>query len=93
VRRYPAIPSDRTIDATGAGDVFLAGMLAARLQPSLGDPMTVAAAVASLSIEGLGLAGVPDLAAVRRRMTRPPSLASRRPSASSRRETGRPSQA
>ena len=93
VRRYPAIPSDSVIDATGAGDVFLAALLAARLQPSLGDPFTIAAAAASLTVEGPGLAGVPDLAAVRRRMTRPPSLASRRPSASSSRDTGRPSQA
>ena len=46
LRRYPAIPSDSSIDATGAGDVFLAALLAARLQPSLGDPFTVAAAAA-----------------------------------------------
>jgi sugar/nucleoside kinase (ribokinase family) len=76
-RRYPAIPSDRIVDVTGAGDVFLAGMLAGCLQPTLGDPVTVAAAAASLTVEGPGLEGVPDLAAVRRRMTRPPSLASR----------------
>ena len=75
--RYPAIPSDRVVDPTGAGDVFLAAMLAARLQPALGDPLTLAAAAASLEVEGPGLEGVPDLAAVRRRMTRPPSLASR----------------
>lgn len=76
-RPYPAIPSDRVIDPTGAGDVFLAGMLAGRLQPSLGDPLSVAAAASSLTVEGPGLEGVPDLAGVRRRMTRPPSLASR----------------
>ena len=76
-RRYPAIPSDRIVDVTGAGDVFLAGMLAGRLQPSLGAPVSIAAAAASLTVEGPGLEGVPDLAAVRRRMTRPPSLASR----------------
>ena len=40
--RYPAIPSGNVVDTTGAGDVFLAAMLAARLQPSLGDPVTVA---------------------------------------------------
>jgi sugar/nucleoside kinase (ribokinase family) len=76
-RRYPAIPPDRLVDPTGAGDVFLAAMLAGRLQPSFGDPVTLAAAAASLTVEGPGLAGVPDLPAVRRRMTRPPSLASR----------------
>ncbi|HXG25865.1 MAG TPA: PfkB family carbohydrate kinase [Candidatus Binatia bacterium] len=76
-RRYPAIPTDGIVDPTGAGDVFLASMLAARLSPSLGAPETVAAAAASLAVEGLGLDGVPDLAAVRRRMTRAPRRASR----------------
>jgi sugar/nucleoside kinase (ribokinase family) len=93
VERYPAIPSDSVVDPTGAGDVFLAGMVAGLLQRSLGDPTTVAAAAASLTVEGAGLEGVPDLAAVRRRMTRAPSLASRRPSAVSSRNNGRPSQA
>lgn len=76
-RRYPAIPSGNLVDPTGAGDVFLAAMLAGLLQPSLGDAATLAAAAASLTVEGPGLAGVPDLAAVRRRMTRAPSRASR----------------
>jgi sugar/nucleoside kinase (ribokinase family) len=92
-RRYPAIPSDRTIDPTGAGDVFLAALLAARLQGSLGAAMRLAAAAASLAVEAPGLAGVPDRAAVRARMTRDPSLASRRPSATSSRARGRLSQA
>jgi hypothetical protein len=92
-RRYPAIPSGTIVDPTGAGDVFLAAMLAGRLEPSLGDPTTLAAAAASLTIEGPGLAGVPDLAAVRRRLTRAPSLASLLPSAPSSRDSGRPSQA
>jgi hypothetical protein len=92
-RRYPAIPCDAVVDPTGAGDVFLAGMVAGRLQPALGDPVTLAAAAASLTVEGPGLLGVPDLAAVRARMTRAPSLASRRPNAVSSRERGRPSQA
>ena len=91
--RYPAIPSDRTVDPTGAGDVFLASMLAARLDPALGSATQLAAAAASLVVEAPGLEGVPDLAAVRRRMTRPPSLASRRPSDVSNRASGRPSQA
>jgi sugar/nucleoside kinase (ribokinase family) len=93
VDAYPAIPSDGVIDPTGAGDVFLGAMLAARLQPSLGDPITAGAAAASLAVEGPGLAGVPDLAATRARMTRAPSLASRRPSAVSNRTSGRPSHA
>jgi hypothetical protein len=93
VDRYPAIPSGNVIDSTGAGDVFLAAMLAGSLVPSLGDPTTLAAAAASLTVEGPGLEAVPDLAAVRRRMTRAPSLASRRPSEVSSRESGRPSQA
>lgn len=92
-RRYPAIPSDRTLDPTGAGDVFLAALLAARLQRSLGSATRLAAAAASLAVEAPGLAGVPDLAAVRVRMTRAPSRASRRPSAVSSRASGRPSQA
>jgi hypothetical protein len=90
---YPAITSDTVIDPTGAGDVFLAAMLAARLMPSLGEPTTVAAAAASLTVERPGLLGVPDVAAVRERMTRGPSRASLRPSAVSTRTSGRPSQA
>ena len=96
-RRYRAIPSDGVVDPTGAGDVFLAAMLATVLQPSLvdglEDPITLAAAAASLTVEGPGLHGVPDLAAVRRRATRAPSLARRRPSAASSPGSGRPSQA
>ena len=91
--RYPAIPSDEVVDATGAGDVFLAAMLAGSIQPSLGNPTILAAAAASLTVEGPGLDGVPDLAAIRRRLTRAPSLASLRPSAVSNRDNGRPSQA
>jgi sugar/nucleoside kinase (ribokinase family) len=96
-RAYLANPSSNTVDPTGAGDVFLAAMLACRLDPSLAaDPDAVgrfAAATAALTIEAPGLLGIPGLDAVRRRMTRAPSRASRRPSATSRRGSGRPSQA
>jgi pfkB family carbohydrate kinase len=96
-RPYPAIPSDGTVDPTGAGDVFLAAMLATMLQPALleglEDPTTLAAAAASLTIEAPGLLGVPDLVDVRRRAARAPSRASRRPSAASSRGNGRPSHA
>jgi pfkB family carbohydrate kinase len=96
-RPYPAIPSDGIADPTGAGDVFLAAMLATMVRPALldglGDPTTLAAAAASLTIEAPGLLGVPDLADVRRRAARAPSRASRMPSAASSRGNGRPSQA
>jgi len=95
--RYPAIPSDRLIDPTGAGDVFLAGMLAARLAPDVlpdgSADTTFAAAAASLVVEAPGIAGVPSLDEVRARMARAPSRARRRPSATSSRTSGRPSQA
>jgi sugar/nucleoside kinase (ribokinase family) len=96
-RPYPAIPSDGTVDPTGAGDVFLAAMLGTMVQPALldglEDPTTLAAAAASLTIEAPGLFGVPDLADVRRRAARAPSRASRTPSAASSRGNGRPSHA
>lgn len=96
-RRYPAIPSERVVDPTGAGDVFLAAMFAALIEPRLLDGIdaatTFAAAAASLTVEAPGLTGVPDLDGIRRRAARAPSLASRRPSATSSRGSGRPSQA
>lgn len=74
---YDAIPAEREIDSTGAGDVFLAALVAARLNPAafrasrgLASELRVAAAAASLSVEARGLAGLPDLAAVRARMAR-----------------------
>lgn len=90
---YPAIPADAVVDPTGAGDVFLGAMVAAMLRPGIGDPVLVAAAASSLSVEAPGLRGVAELEAIRLRMTRPPSRASRRPSATSNRTSGRPSQA
>lgn len=72
---YPAIPSPSVVDPTGAGDVFLAALTAARVEPRLvggrigqGFDRLLAAAAASLVVEGPGLAGVPDRARVRRRM-------------------------
>lgn len=75
--RYRAIPSGTVVDPTGAGDVFLAAMVAARIDASrigrargASSDARFAAAAASLAIEAPGLFGVPDLAAVLRRMRR-----------------------
>lgn len=75
-RRYPAVPADPR-DPTGAGDVFLAALLAARLgrgtegvrrgAPTPED-LRFAATVAGLAVEGVGLNGVPDASAVGRRL-------------------------
>ena len=66
--RWTAIPTPRLVDPTGAGDTFLAAVLAARLAPSiLGDrvgdglDLRFGAAAASLVCERPGLLGVPSL--------------------------------
>lgn len=75
---YQALPSRGEVDPTGAGDTFLAALVAARLAAGAapGDPidgrqLRVAAAAASLVVEGIGLKGVPDLAAVACRLAGP----------------------
>ena len=75
LRHYPAVRSHDPVDATGAGDVFLAALAAARIEPRLvggrlaaGYDLLMAAAAASLVLEGPGMLGVPDRAAVRARM-------------------------
>jgi sugar/nucleoside kinase (ribokinase family) len=74
-RYYPPVRSHNPIDPTGAGDVFLAALAAARIEPRLvgrradaGFDLLLAAAAASLVLEGPGLLGVPDRAAVRERI-------------------------
>jgi sugar/nucleoside kinase (ribokinase family) len=74
-RHYPPVRSHNPIDPTGAGDVFLAALAAARIEPRLvagrldaGFDLLLAAAAASLVLEGPGLLGVPDRAAVAERM-------------------------
>jgi sugar/nucleoside kinase (ribokinase family) len=76
VVRYEAIASGREVDPTGAGDVFLAALVAATIHPPVlpadrpdaAAELGFAAAAASLEIEGPGLLGVPDLAGVRARL-------------------------
>jgi sugar/nucleoside kinase (ribokinase family) len=75
LRHYPSVKSHRPVDPTGAGDVFLAALAAARIEPRLvggrtgqGLDLLLAAAAASLVLEGPGLLGVPDRPAVRVRM-------------------------
>lgn len=71
VSEYRALTVGSAVDATGAGDTFLAALLAVTVRPELlGDRASVdmaarfAAAAASLTVGGRGLDGVGDLAAV-----------------------------
>ena len=74
LRAYPAIPSNDVVDPTGAGDVFLAALVATAVDgerlgtPDLAARITFAAAAGSLAVEAPGLDGVPTLAAIRRRV-------------------------
>jgi sugar/nucleoside kinase (ribokinase family) len=83
---YEAIAAAREVDATGAGDTFLAALVASVVQANLDaargtagersasdlvDPIResrFAAAAASFTVEAPGLDGVPDRAAVLRRL-------------------------
>ena len=76
LRHSPAVRSHDIVDPTGAGDVFLAALAAARIEPRLvggrigqGFDLLLAAAAASLVLEGPGMLGVPLRDAVRARMT------------------------
>ena len=78
VVRYLPTRTDGELDPTGAGDTFLAALVAATVRPSIlgpgrgrfGADLRFAAAAGSLAVEGVGLGGVPDLAAVTRRRVR-----------------------
>ena len=72
VLRYLSTPTKREVDPTGAGDTFLAALLAVLVRGSVaGSPgrslaraLRFAAAAGSLAVEDVGLAGVPDRTAV-----------------------------
>lgn len=77
--RYLPTHADGEVDPTGAGDTFLAALLATAVRPEVlgprggqdhGEDLRFAAAAGSLVVEAVGLAGVPDLAAVRQRRGR-----------------------
>ena len=78
ILRYLPTATVREIDPTGAGDTFLAALLASVLRPAIvgrhrsrrSPDLRFAAAAGSLAVEGPGLAGVPDRAAVLVRRTR-----------------------
>jgi sugar/nucleoside kinase (ribokinase family) len=69
--RYRAEPASEVVDPTGAGDVFLAALMAAwLLTGELASSATLrfAAAAGSCAVEGLGLAGVPTPGGVAARL-------------------------
>jgi sugar/nucleoside kinase (ribokinase family) len=69
---YPPVPSAHPIDATGAGDTFLAALVAAAgpgpAPGTTAEDLAFAAAAGSLAVEGIGLSAVPDRQAVLRRL-------------------------
>ena len=75
VRWRPA-HTDREVDPTGAGDTFLAALVATAAHPHIAGhqrsvvDIRVAAAAASLAVEDHGLAAVPDRAQVLTRIVR-----------------------
>jgi sugar/nucleoside kinase (ribokinase family) len=69
--RYPALAAGALADPTGAGDVFLAALMAAWLiggEPATPRSLRFASAAGSLAVEGLGLAGVPTMTAIAARL-------------------------
>jgi len=71
-RAYPSVPSAEEIDATGAGDTMLAGVVAARLVAATegsraGRDLRVGATACSLLVEGPGMDSVPTFAQLRNR--------------------------
>ena len=64
-RRYlPPLPAREPVDSTGAGDVFLAAWVAARMLLAHAEPwraLLVASALASLSVQSTSLAAFPSM--------------------------------
>jgi sugar/nucleoside kinase (ribokinase family) len=71
MQRYRAIDADHLVDATGAGDVFAAALMSAWLltgRLATAETLRFAAAAASCSVEGAGIAGVPTRDKVAQRL-------------------------
>ena len=76
--RYLPTATSGELDPTGAGDTFLAALQSSALRPAIAGrrrsrrrvDLRFAAAAGSLVVEGHGLAGVPDRAAVNVRRAR-----------------------
>jgi sugar/nucleoside kinase (ribokinase family) len=72
--RYSALRAAEVVDATGAGDVFLAALMAVWLtsgELATARALRLAAAAGSLAVEGAGLAGVPAREAITARLRGP----------------------
>jgi sugar/nucleoside kinase (ribokinase family) len=74
-RAYPSVPSPIEVDATGAGDTMLAGLVAARVAARadghrLGRDLHVGALAGSLLVEGPGMNSVPTLGQLKERLAR-----------------------
>lgn len=82
VSEYRALPARAEVDATGAGDTFLAALLAVALRPELlagargsrDADLRFAAAAASLTVGARGLDGIGELAAVQALVSDAPGL-------------------
>jgi len=73
VKRIPAIPPDKIVDLTGAGDTYVAGFIVEYLRT--GDPewsALFASGAASFVIEGLGTSTMPTREEVLKRLRRKP---------------------
>jgi sugar/nucleoside kinase (ribokinase family) len=74
-RTYPSVPSPIEIDATGAGDTMLAGLVAARIVAGsegrhMGRDLHLGALAGSLLVEGPGMNSVPTLDQLKERLAR-----------------------
>ena len=73
-RAYPSVPSNEEVDAAGAGDTMLAGLVAARIAAgedasARGQDLRMGATASSLLVEGPGMNSVPTFAQMMARLS------------------------